>query len=113
MAFALNLLVSALVISTASWLSRRSPNLAGFMVAMPLASLLVLPLSFREHGDAATSIQLAKSIFVAIPVSLTFFVPFLFAGRLGLSFWQAYGLGAAALPVGYFVHRFVTKAFLG
>ena len=113
MAFALNLLVSALVISTASWLSRRAPTIAGFMVAMPLASLLVLPLSFREHGNAEASILLAKSIFFAIPVTLTFFVPFLLAGRLGLSFWQAYGLGAAALPVGFVVHRLVTKAFLG
>lgn len=111
MTFAFNLLVSALVISTASWLSRRVPAAAGFLVAMPVASLLVLPLSYREHGDAASSILLAKSIFIAIPVSLTFFLPFLFAGRLGLSFWQAYGLGAAALPVGYLVHRLVTRTF--
>ena len=113
MAFAFNMLVSVLVISTASWLSRRVPSLAGFIVAMPLASLLVLPLSFREHGNPETSILLAKSIFLAIPVSLTFFVPFLFAVRFGLSFWQAYGLGAAALPVGFVAHRLVTKAFFG
>ena len=113
MAFAFNLVVSALVISTAAWLSRRSPTLAGFIVAMPLASLLVLPLSYREHGDLQASMVLAKSIFVAIPVSLTFFLPFLFAGRLGLSFWQAYGLGVLALPVGFVVHRLVTRAFFG
>jgi hypothetical protein len=112
MAFAFNLVVSALVISTAAWLSRRAPTLAGFIVAMPLASLLVLPLSYREHGDAQASIVLAKSIFLAIPVSLTFFLPFLFAGRLGLSFWQAYGLGALALPVGFVAHRLATRAFL-
>lgn len=112
MAFALNLVVSALAISTSAWLSRRAPGLAGFMVAMPLASLLVLPLAYREHGDAESSIALAKSIFFAIPVSLTFFLPFLFANRLGLSFWQAYGLGALALPVGFFVHRLVTRLLL-
>lgn len=111
MTFVLNLIISASMISFASWLSGRLPGLAGFMVALPLASLLVLPLSFREHGDPAATIELARSIFVAIPVSLLFFVPFLFSDRFGLSFWQAYGIGAAALPVGFFVHRAVTNAW--
>lgn len=110
MTFFLNILVSALVISFASWLSGRLPSLAGFFVAMPLATMIVLPLSFREHGNADATIVLAKSIFIAIPVSLAFFVPFLLAGRLGLGFWQAYALGCLALPVGFFLHRAVTKA---
>lgn len=111
MLFALNVLVSAVVISTASWLSGRFPALAGFMVALPLATLLVLPLSYREHADPAASILLAKSIFIAIPISLTFFLPFLFSERFGLTFWQAYGLGCAALPIGFFLHRAVTRVF--
>jgi hypothetical protein len=109
--FALNVLVSAVVISTASWLSGRFPALAGFMVALPLATLLVLPLSYREHVDPAASILLAKSIFIAIPISLTFFLPFLLSERFGLTFWQAYGLGCAALPIGFFLHRAVTRVF--
>ncbi|MEE2662666.1 MAG: hypothetical protein VX681_00995 [Myxococcota bacterium] len=112
MLFVLNILVTAVVVSFASWLSGRFPTLAGFIVALPLATLLVLPLSYREHADAAASILLARSIFVAIPVSLTFFLPFLFSDRLGLSFWQAYALGCAALPVGFFVHRMITRALL-
>jgi hypothetical protein len=110
--FALNLLVSAAVISFASWLSGRLPATAGFMVALPLATMLVLPLSYQEHGSAETSIALARSIFIAIPISLTFFLPFLFSERLGLSFWQAYALGCAALPVGFFVHRAVARLLL-
>lgn len=113
MTFAFNVLVSALAISFASWLSGRFPATAGFVVALPLATMLVLPLSYREHGSAETSILLAKSILVAIPVSLAFFVPFLLAGRLALSFWQAYGLGCLALTAGYFAHRFVVRMFFG
>jgi len=112
MTFVLNLLVSAVVISFASWLSGRLPTLAGFFVALPLATLVVLPLSYREHGSAEASMLLAKSIFVAIPISLSFFLPFLLAERLSLSFWQAYGLGCMALPVGFFVHRAVTGSLL-
>lgn len=111
MTFVLNIVVSASVISLAAWLSRRVPTLAGFIVALPLASLLALPLSFHQHGDAQASILLAKSIFLAIPVSLMFFLPFLVSGRFGLSFWQAYGLGCVALVVGFGLHRLVTRMF--
>ena len=110
MQFALNVLVSAIVISFASWLSGRAPGLAGFMVALPLATLLVLPLSYAEHGSLETTLTLARSIFVAIPVSLCFFLPFLAAERFQLSFWTAYTLGCAALPVAFLVHRAITRA---
>lgn len=110
MTFVFNLVVSAMAISFASWLSGRLPMAAGFLVALPLATMLVLPLSYREHGSAETSILLAKSIFVAIPISLTFFLPFLLADRFELSFWQAYAFGCAALPVGFVIHRIVARA---
>lgn len=111
MTFAFNVLVSALLISAASWVSGRSPALAGFMVALPLATLIVLPLSYFENGNAEASILLAKSIFVAVPLSLLFFLPFLATNWLGLSFWAAYGLGCGALVAGYFAHRFFTSFF--
>ena len=78
-------------------------------MALPLATLLVLPMSFREHGDPRVAIDLARSIFVAVPVSLGFFVPFLLTERLGLGFWQAYGLGCLALPIGFAVHRVLAR----
>ncbi len=112
MLFAINVLVSAGVISFASWLSGRFPTTAGFIIALPLATMLVLPMSYMQHANAETSVTLARSIFIAIPVSLMFFLPFLFAGKLGLSFWQAYGIGCAALPVGYLVHSAVSSALV-
>ena len=113
MTFALNVLVSALVISFASWLSGRAPALAGFFVALPLASMVVVPMSYVEHGDAEATVLLARSIFVAIPVSLCFFLPFLLAGRMGLGFWGLYALGLAALPAGFLVHRAVVRWWFG
>jgi hypothetical protein len=111
--FVFNVLVSATVVGFASWLSGRFPSIAGFVVALPLATMLVLPLSFREHGSAETSILLARSIFTAIPISLTFFVPFLLSERLELSVWQAYALGCAALALGFFAHRAITSTLFG
>lgn len=113
MQFFFNVALSAIVISFASWLSGRYPVAAGFVVALPLATMLVLPLSYAEHENAESTVLLAKSILIAIPVSLGFFLPFLFADRAGLSFWQTYALGCAMLPAGFFLHRFITRWLFG
>ena len=57
--------------------------------------------------------MVAKSILIAVPISLTFFLPFLLAERFALSFWHAYLLGCLALPAGFLVHRAVTRALFG
>ena len=68
MTFVLNVLISSLTIGLAAWLSRRSAALAGFIIAMPLATMLVLPMAHLQHGELETSLRLARSIFLAIPV---------------------------------------------
>lgn len=104
----LNTLVSALVIGVAAWLSRRYPVSMGFLIALPLATMLVLPLAYLQHKDPASVFQMARSILVALPITLLFFVPFLMRDRF--SFWGAYALGCALLPVGYLVHRAIMRA---
>ena len=52
-----------------SWLSQKRPKLAGFIIALPLASLLALALAHLKHGDAQKSIAFGQSILLAIPVS--------------------------------------------
>lgn len=100
----IKIFISAAVIAFASWLSGKRPELAGFIAAMPLLTLLVLAFSFAEYRDAATSVRFAKSIFLAVPVSLLFFVPFLLSEKWNLSFWQCYGLGILLLILGYILH---------
>jgi hypothetical protein len=104
----LNTLVSALVIGAAAWLSRKYPDTAGFLIALPLATLLVLPLAYLQHRDPDSVFQMARSILVALPITLLFFVPFLMRDRF--SFWGAYAIGCALLPIGYFVHRAIMRA---
>jgi hypothetical protein len=108
MLIVLNTLVSAVVIGVAAWLSRRYPVTAGFVIALPLATLLVLPLAYLQHRDADSAFQMARSILVALPITLLFFIPFLMRERF--SFWGAYAFGCALLPVGYFVHRAIMRA---
>ena len=102
--------VAAALISFVSWLSGKKTGLAGFLTALPLTTLLALAFSHMEWGDSKQSVEYAKSVFVAIPVSLLFFIPFLLAQKFNLGFWACYSSGIALLGVGYFVHTYITKA---
>ncbi|MBG59532.1 MAG: hypothetical protein CMJ16_03640 [Peredibacter sp.] len=102
-------IVAAVLISFVSWLSGKKTGLAGFLTALPLTTLLALAFSHMEWGDAKQSVEYVKSVFVAIPVSLLFFIPFLLAQKFNLGFWACYSSGLILLGVGYFVHGFLVK----
>ena len=101
--------IAAVAIAFASWLSGKRPELAGFIIALPLTTLLALAFSYAEHSNASASVTFAKSIFIGVPVSLLFFVPFLLADKLHLAFWLCYALGIVLLAGGYFVHRAIVE----
>jgi hypothetical protein len=107
----LKIAISACVIAFASWLSNKKPDLAGFIIALPLGTMLVLLFSYAEYNDPAAGIRLAKSILIAIPMSLLFFIPFLLADKLPFGFWGIYAAGLVLLVAGYFVHTFLMRQF--
>lgn len=102
-------IIAAVLISFVSWLSGKKTGLAGFLTALPLTTLLALAFSHMEWGNSDQSVEYAKSVFIAIPVSLLFFIPFLFAQKLNLGFWACYSSGVALLGVGYFIHSSLVK----
>lgn len=102
-------IVAAILISYVSWLSGKKTGLAGFLTALPLTTLLALAFSQLEWGKSAQSVEYAKSVFVAIPVSLLFFIPFLFSQKLNIGFWTCYFTGIVFLGCGYFIHSYVIK----
>ena len=109
MAFLMRAIVAGLVIATASWLAGHFPTRAGYLVALPLSSMVVLPMAYLQSGRLENSFVLAKSILLAIPISVLFFLPFLLAGRLGLSFWPAYLLGCLLLLLGFCLHQWLAR----
>jgi hypothetical protein len=106
---AFQIVFSALILTFSAWLSKKNPEAAGFLIALPLATMIVLPFSYWNHQDSETSTRLAQEVLRAIPISLTFFVPFALAGRLNLGFWQAYGLGLVLILVSYGLYRLVVQ----
>ena len=109
MIFALKVLLAALVIAFASWLSGKKPELSGFIIALPIASIIAIAFSFLDHKNPENTITFAKSVLVAVPVSYFFFIPFFFAKSLNNNFWLIYLLGLLLLIIAFFVHKFIVS----
>ena len=101
--------ISACVIAFSSWLSNKRPDLAGFIIALPISTMLVLAFSYAEFKDPEASVKFAKSILSAIPLSLLFFVPFLLAKKIPMPFWAMYGSGVVLIAIGFFIHQFIME----
>ena len=109
MIFLSKVLLAALVIAFASWLSGKKPELSGFIIALPIASIIAIAFSYLEHKNTENSVIFAKSILIGVPISYLFFVPFFFAKSLNMNFWLIYGSGLILLIIGYFLHRYITN----
>ena len=96
---------AATVIAFTSWLSNKKPEIAGFIVALPLVSILAILFSYLEFRDSQTTITFAKSILIAVPVSYLFFLPFFMAEKFHLGFWSCFLAGFGLLIAGFFVHQ--------
>ena len=101
--------IAVVVIVAASEFGRRSPRLGGFILSLPLVSMVAMLMSwFRDHDIAAIS-RFARETLVFVVCGLPFFVPLAFAQQLGLGFWAAMmagtALAAATTAVGLFLLR--------
>ena len=106
MIFLAKVLLAAIIISFASWLSGKKPELSGFIIALPIASIIAIAFSYLEHKNTENTVIFAKSILVGVPVSYLFFLPFFFAKSLNMNFWMIYGSGILLLALGFFIHKY-------
>ena len=111
MFFFIKIIIAAIIISFASLLSGQYPKLSGFIIALPIASLIAIIFSYYEHQDVEKTVTFTKSILIAVPVSYLFFLPFFFAKPLGMNFWLIYLIGISLLVVGYFLHKYLINLF--
>ena len=109
MLFFIKILVAALIIAFSSWLAGQYPKLAGFILALPVASLLAIVFSYVEYNDPEKSVTFAKSILIGVPASYFFFLPFFFAKSLNMNFWLIYILGIVLLVVAFFIHKYIVS----
>lgn len=109
MFFTFKIILSGLIIAYASWLSGRKPVLAGFLIAMPMMSMLSILFSYIEYRDITKVNQFAISILTAVPLSLTFFLPFLINKWIKMNFTVTYLAGLSCVLIAFWIHHFLFK----
>lgn len=110
MFFIVKIFVSACLIAFASWLVGKKPILAGFIIALPLTSLLGILFAYFEHHDMNKVNQFATSIVVAVPLSMVFFIPFLANKWLKMNFTISFLTGIILLVVAYVLHMAILRS---
>ncbi len=103
------ILISALIIAFASWLSGQKSFLAGFIVALPITSILTILFSYLQYRNMTKINELALSILVSVPLSLMFFIPFVLNRWLKMNFAVSFGLGIFLLFLAFLIHRSIFK----
>jgi hypothetical protein len=84
--FVAKLLLSALVIAAATEVAKRNPFWGALLIALPLTSILAVSWLYAETRDNLLVTRFARDIFVLVPVSLVFFLPFLLESKTRLGF---------------------------
>ena len=64
--FILKIIGAGVIVAFSSWLAGQNPKLAGFIIALPLISLIAILFSYYEHNDPEKTILFTKNIFVYI-----------------------------------------------
>jgi len=110
--FIVKILLSSVILVGASWLAGKNPVLAGFIIALPLMSMLAILFSYFQYRDMAKINEFADSILIAVPLSLTFFIPFVLNKWLKMGFTLTYVLAIGCLMAAYFLHGLIFKSGL-
>ncbi len=109
MGFIAKVLISGVIIAFASWLANRNTTLAGFIIALPLMSILSIFFLWNSSHDMQKVNEFAVSIVTAVPLSLVFFAPFILNRWLKMNFALTFGLAFVLLAAGYAIHQIVLK----
>jgi hypothetical protein len=102
-----NVVLTSIILSFVLWLTKTNPVLGGFIVSLPISTLIVLAFSKIQSDDPGNTFILAKSIFIAVPITLVFFLPFLLADKFKLSFWTSYAMGFGLLSLSFPVYKWI------
>ena len=109
MLFAAKILISSCLIAYSSWLAGKKPGLAGFIIALPLATLLGIIFTYSEYRSMDKVNDYAVSILTAVPLSLLFFIPFVLNRWLKMNFPATLIFALVLLTLAYFVHASIFK----
>lgn len=106
--FIAKVLASAVIIGVAAEVAKRHPFWGAVIIALPLTSILAMGWLYAETRDNLLLTQFAKDIFLIVPVSLVFFLPFLLEKKTSLGFIANMLIGLVLLSASvWLLRRFV------
>jgi hypothetical protein len=97
--FLVKVVVSALVIAAASEVAKRDSFWGALLVALPLTSILAVSWLYAETRDNTLVTRFARDIFLLVPGSLVFFLPFLLETKTRFGFLPNLCAGLALLAL--------------
>jgi len=103
--FFAKVLVAAAIIGVAAEVAKRNPFWGAVIIALPLTSILAMGWLYADTRNDMLVTKFARDIFVVVPVSLVFFVPFLLETKTRLGFIANMCIGLALLAVGVWALR--------
>lgn len=103
MLFFIKVLVSALIITLSTEIAKRSPTLGGLILALPISSIIAFAVMGFEGTDPVAFTTYAKTVFILVPVSLIFFLPFILPWFQTWPVVGKFALGISALTLCNFI----------
>jgi len=110
MPFIVKTLVTALIITMISELSKRSTLVAGIAASLPLTSILAMIWIYEESSNLGQVSRFSWSVFWMVIPSLLFFLALPILIRAGIKFLPALALSCLVTSVAYWLYwRLLTR----
>lgn len=110
MPFMIKLIVTVLIIVTASQLGKRIPTLGGLIATMPLTTLIVFFWLYAEHpDDYPRLVQYTKGVLWGIVPSIAFFLVVLVCLSRQWPLEQVFGAALTVWLLGACLHQWLLR----
>ena len=111
MQYAIKVIISAVIITVVSEISKRNSLGGAIFASLPLTSVLAMIWLYRDTHDLARISHLSMGIFWLVLPSLILFLALPFLLKRGMSFYASLSIASAATVVGYFLMTQLMRRF--
>jgi len=109
--YIIKILVSAILITLISEISKRSSFWGGVLASVPIVSVLAFIWLYLDTKSTAKIISLSYSIFWLVIPSLTLFLILPLLIKTGLNFFAALFISITAMILFYYIMIFILEKF--
>lgn len=111
MQFILKTLLSALIISAVSILSKKYPTFAAIIISLPITSILAIFWLFNDTHDSTKVIEFSYSIIWIVIPSVVFFILLALLLKKQVNFYISMVLSSLIMIIGYYAYVKLLRLF--